>query len=95
MDGDRRKLPEIDDPRVRLFAGWFGETLPSYEWPSHDVLVVMMDADLYGSTATALAHVKERLLPGSYLYFDQFHHRCDEPRAFPGVRGGRIDFADG
>ena len=21
-------------------------------------------------------------MPGSYLYFDQFHHRCDELRAF-------------
>jgi hypothetical protein len=74
--------PEVDDPRVEFFAGWFDETLPRYGWPEHDVLVVVMDADLYSSTAVALAHVKERLVPGSYLYFDQFHHRCDEIRAF-------------
>ena len=74
--------PVIDDPRVSLFAGWFDETLPAYEWPSYEVLVVMMDADLYSSTVTALEHVKHRLLPGSYLYFDQFHHRADELRAF-------------
>ncbi len=76
------KVPEIDDPRVQFFAGWFNETLPSYQWPDFDVLVVMLDADLYSSTVTVLEHVKERLLPGSYLYFDQFHHRCDELRAF-------------
>jgi macrocin-O-methyltransferase TylF-like protien len=74
--------PEIDDPRVQFFTGWFKETLPSYRWPEHEVLVVVMDADLYSSTKTALEHVKPRLLPGSFLYFDQFHHRCDELRAF-------------
>ena len=74
--------PEIDDPRVQFFVGWFDETLPGYRWPEHEVLVVVMDADLYSSTATALEYVKPRLIPGSYLYFDQFHHRCDELRAF-------------
>jgi O-methyltransferase len=74
--------PEDDDPRVRFFTGWFEETLPSYRWPEHEVLVVLMDADLYSSTATALRFVGERLRPGSYLYFDEFHHRCDELRAF-------------
>jgi hypothetical protein len=74
--------PEIVDPRVRFFVGWFEDTLPEYVWPEHEVLVVAMDADLYSSTSTALEYVKEKLVPGSYLYFDQFHHRCDELRAF-------------
>jgi len=30
----------------------------------------------------ALGFVGDKLHPGSYLYFDQFHHRCDELRAF-------------
>lgn len=51
-------------------------------WPEYDVLVVMLDADLYSSTATALSFVSEKLESGSYLYFDQFHHRSDELRAF-------------
>jgi len=29
-----------------------------------------------------LEHVKDRLRPGSFLYFDQFHHRCDQLWAF-------------
>ncbi len=74
--------PTVDDPRVQFYVGLFDETLPSYVWPEREVLVVVMDADLYSSTAVALEHVKEQLLPGSYLYFDQFHHRCDELRAF-------------
>jgi hypothetical protein len=76
------RLPKVDDPRVEFFPGRFEDTLPDYPWPEHEVLVVMMDADLYSSTATALEHVKTRLRPGSYLYFDQFHHRADELRAF-------------
>lgn len=75
-------VPEIDDPRVSFFPGWFEDTLPEYVWPEYDVLIVMMDADLYSSTTTALSFLSERLRPGSYLYFDQFHHRCDELRAF-------------
>ena len=75
-------VPEIEDPRVSFFPGWFEDTLPEYVWPEYDVLVVMMDADLYSSTTTVLSSVRERLRPGSYLYFDQFHHRCDELRAF-------------
>lgn len=76
------QVPQIDDPRVEFFAGWFDETLPRYIWPDHEVLVVMFDADLYSSATTVLHHVKEKLVPGSYLYFDQLHHRCDELRAF-------------
>jgi Macrocin-O-methyltransferase (TylF) len=76
------KAPEIDDPRVRFIVGWFDETLPTFDWPEHEGLIVMMDADLYTSTTLVLEHVKERLRPGSHLYFDQFHHRCDELRAF-------------
>jgi len=74
--------PRIDDERVQFFAGWFDETLPAYEWSEHERLVVVMDADLYTSTSTALHHVKDHLDVGSYLYFDQFHHRGDELRAF-------------
>ena len=74
--------PQIEDPRVRFVVGWFDETLPTFEWPEHDILVVMLDADLYTSTTLVLEQVKERLRPGSHLYFDQLHHRCDELRAF-------------
>ena len=75
-------VPVVDDPRVEFFAGWFEDTLPAYEWPEHDVLVVMVDADLYSSTTTVLAAVRDHLVPGSFLYFDQLHHRADELRAF-------------
>jgi hypothetical protein len=74
--------PLIDDPRARLFKGWFDETLPEYEWPERERLVVNMDADLYSSTRYVLDAVAQRLVPGSFLYFDEFMDRQHELRAF-------------
>jgi hypothetical protein len=76
------QLPVFNDPRVTLFRGWFEETLPQYEPPPHDVLVVNLDADLYSSTVTALTAIRPILSPGSYIYFDEFDHPGDELRAF-------------
>jgi hypothetical protein len=75
-------IPQIDDPRVRFFKGWFHETLPGYEWPEHDRLVVNIDADLYSSTKYVLDWVKPRLAVGSYVYFDEFMDRQHELKAF-------------
>ena len=48
------EIPVIDDPRVQFFKGWFDQVLPNYVVPEHDVLVLIMDADLYSSTACVL-----------------------------------------
>jgi hypothetical protein len=74
--------PRIDDPRVRFFKGWFEDTVPAYEPPEHERLVVNVDADLYSSAALVLAAVEPLLEPGSYVYFDEFNDRMHELRAF-------------
>lgn len=74
--------PHIDDPRVRFFVGWFADTLPAYEPPAHERLVVNVDADLHGSAALALKTVEPLLEPGAYLYFDELNDRAHELRAF-------------
>jgi len=76
------EAPRFDDPRVRLFKGWFHETLPDYRLPDHDVLFVNIDADLYTSTKVVLDHLKDHLAVGTYLYFDEFCDRLQEKRAF-------------
>jgi hypothetical protein len=76
------KPPDVDDPRVRFFVGWFEDTLPAYQFPDYDRLVINIDADLYSSTAVVLAFVRDRLTPGTFLYFDEFNHQADERRAF-------------
>jgi len=75
-------LPQIADPRVRFFKGWFSETLPGYVAPPHDRLVVNLDADLYSSTIEALQGIRALIVPGTYLYFDEFADRMNELRAF-------------
>ena len=75
-------IPDVDDPRVQFFKGWFEDTLPGYVWPPHDRLVINLDADLYSSTAFVLTTIRQRIQPGSLLYFDEFNHRGDELRAF-------------
>lgn len=76
------KIPEIADPRVGFFKGWFQDTLPSYVVPEHDVLVLIMDADLYTSTAYVLRHLGPHIRPGTFIYFDEMNHVEDEPKAF-------------
>jgi hypothetical protein len=75
-------IPQIDDSRVRFFKGWFDETLPKYECPLHEVLVINLDADLYSSTILVLKALKNQIVPGTYIYFDEFNHRDHELRAF-------------
>jgi Macrocin-O-methyltransferase (TylF) len=75
-------IPQIDDARVRFFKGWFQDTLPTYQAPPHDVLIINFDADLYSSTAYVLSQLRDLIVSGTYIYFDEFNHRFDELRAF-------------
>lgn len=76
------RVPQIDDSRVQFFKGWFEQTLPNYKCPSHEVLVLVMDADLYSSTIFVLNALKDVIVPGTYIYFDEFNHQFHEMRAF-------------
>jgi macrocin-O-methyltransferase TylF-like protien len=76
------KLPEIADPRVKFFKGWFDRVLPDYVVPEHDVLVLIMDADMYTSTAYVLNHLRSYIRPGTFIYFDEINHVEDEAKAF-------------
>ena len=76
------RIPQIDDPRVRFFKGWFDQTLPDYQVPEHDVLVLVMDADLYSSTIFVLRQLRQHIRPGTFIYFDEMQEVEHEPRAF-------------
>lgn len=76
------EIPVIADPRVQFFKGWFDQVLPSYVVPDHDLLVLIMDADLYSSTAYVLRHLRPYIRPGTFIYFDEMNHVEHEPKAF-------------
>lgn len=75
-------LPRIDDERVSFHVGLFEDTLPDYQPPEHEALVVNLDADLYSSTIFVLRALRPILLPGSLVYFDEFNIAAHELRAF-------------
>jgi len=75
-------VPVVDDPRVRFFKGWFDQTLPGYTVPEHEVLVINFDADLYSSTKCVFDKMGPHIVPGAWLYFDEFGCVQDELRAF-------------
>lgn len=87
------KVPELPDPRVRFFKGWFEDTLPHYHPPEHETLILNMDADLYSSTSYVLNVFQPLISVGTYLYFDEFADRFNELRAFTELRErGHLQF---
>jgi Macrocin-O-methyltransferase (TylF) len=75
-------IPQIDDDRVEFFVGWFDQTLPNYDPPAHDLLIVTLDCNIYSSTKTALDAIDSIIKPGALIYFDEFSDRMHELRAF-------------
>jgi len=73
--------PVLDDERVSFVVGWFDETLPRYEPPEHDQLIVNVDCDLYSSTRCVLDWLAPRLSPGTLVYFDDLFNRDHQWRA--------------
>jgi hypothetical protein len=73
--------PVFPDPRVSLVQGWFDQTLPGWELPDHDQLIVNIDCDLYSSTRTVLTWLAPHLRPGSLVYFDDLLDPDHELRA--------------
>jgi hypothetical protein len=75
------QIPQVDDPRVTFFKGWFDQTLSGYTLPDHDVLVINIDADLYSSTIFVLNTLRPHITQGTYLYLDDMSRPDHEPRA--------------
>lgn len=76
------QIPIIADPRIQFFKGWFDQVLPNYVVPEHDLLVLILDADLYSSTSYVLRHLRPYIRPGTLIYFDEMNHVEHEPKAF-------------
>lgn len=61
-------------PNVRLEIGWVQDTLDGFlEQHSGEVAFVHFDMDTYTPTKFALDRIRERLVPGSILLFDEFY----------------------
>lgn len=64
-------------PRVRtncqLVVGWFNETLPGFvQQHTEPVALLHVDCDLYSSTVTILENLKNQIVPGTVIVFDEY-----------------------
>ena len=75
------EMPAIRE-NVRLIKGFFEDTLPDFvaKRSGQKIGVLHVDCDLYSSTKTVLANVKDMLVPGSIIIFDELinYHGWEE-----------------
>jgi|GEM_PF-923966 len=64
----------IVPPNVTLIKGWFDDTLPAFlrDRPQTPLSLLHVDCDLYSSTKTILANLKDRIVPGTLIVFDEY-----------------------
>ncbi len=64
-------LPKVAG-NVDLIPGWFEETLPAFLAERDEpAALIHIDCDLYSSTHTVLTLLRERMVPGTILVFDE------------------------
>lgn len=68
----KHKLPPVRS-NVRLVPGFFDKRLEPFlaQRPDKKVAFLHVDCDLYSSTKTVLVALKDRLVPGSIIVFDE------------------------
>jgi hypothetical protein len=68
----RGDLPQVA-PNVELVVGWFDRTLPKFlDVHPGPASFVHIDCDLYSSTQTVLTQLRERIVPGTIVLFDEY-----------------------
>jgi hypothetical protein len=80
------KLPKVR-PNVRLHAGWFSDSLPRFT-ATHagPCAFIHVDCDLYSSTVSIFEGLRDRIVPGTVIVFDEYFNypnwRAHEHKAF-------------
>jgi predicted O-methyltransferase YrrM len=65
-------LPPVRE-NVELIVGWFDRTLPGFlDTHPEKVAFLHVDCDLYLSTQTVLAQLRDRIVPGTITVFDEY-----------------------
>lgn len=80
-------IPQFAERNIALHAGWFADTLPGFlAANAGPARFVHIDSDLYSSAVTVLTGLRERIVPGTIILFDEYINypgwEQDEYRAF-------------
>lgn len=73
--------PELDTEKAEIIVGLFEDTLPAFlENHKQKIQFLHVDCDLYSSTKTIFKYLKDRIVPGTIIVFDEVHgHIRNEP----------------
>ena len=65
-------FPQVNK-NVRLIKGWFNNTLPNFvEEHSENCAFIHVDSDLYSSAKTVFSFLKDRIISGTVIVFDEY-----------------------
>jgi hypothetical protein len=69
----RSALPPVRD-NVELYVGWFNETLPGWKakYGNAPIQFLHIDSDLYSSAVTILETLKDNIVSGTVIAFDEY-----------------------
>lgn len=93
-------LPEMP-ANVRLYPGWFSDTLPLWlqEHQSSPISLLRIDCDIYSSTKTIFQVLKPLIVNGTWIVFDELigyrgfrHHELKAFNEFISDTGFEYDF---
>jgi Macrocin-O-methyltransferase (TylF) len=66
------ELPKVNN-NVNLVVGWFDKTLPGFLAENKgNVALLHVDCDLYSSTKTIFRELKDRIVSGTIIIFDEY-----------------------
>jgi len=84
----RGNLPQVR-ANCQLWVGWFNETLPKFKEQvqlTRPIVLLHVDCDLYSSTKTVLDQLKDNIVSGTVIIFDEYMNypgwQLDEFRAW-------------
>jgi len=77
------------NPQIKVLQGWFNDTLPNA--PIEQISFLQLDGDIYVSTMDALTSLYDKVVPGGYIYVDDYgsfigcKHAVDDFREQRGI----------
>jgi len=71
----KNKIPEVSG--VKLYKGWFSDTLPQYIESGQPIGLLHVDCDLYSSTIESLRLLNHLIVPNTVIVFDEWVYNHD------------------
>lgn len=68
-------IPEIEN--VKIYAGWFEDTIHEYLKIAKPISLLHVDCDLYSSTKTILYNLNDYIKPNTIIVFDEWYYNGD------------------